>query len=377
MPQTAFLTAPQPPLAPSFVEPSRERLLAEVSRHADLGPASRSDKRMIHVVLRFAETKLAYEPGDALDIYPRNDDALVERVLAATGLSGESALRTLLMDERDMTALSHATVERFVMVTGHPEARKLISSDHARAWIEGRQFIDLLERFPVSLTSQQLAVLTAPLRPRAYSIASSRKEVGNEAHLLVSAARNEVTGKTTGIASAYLADRVAVASRITVRLRPNSDFRLPGPSTDIIMIGAGTGIAPFRAFLQERSATRAPGRNWLVFGTRHEEQDFPFRSEWRDALKDGSLHRLDLAFSGDGPNKGYVQDRLWASRGEIVRWLKGGASLYVCGDAKGMARDVRAILVRLFADVGAMSQDLAETAVSNLEREGRYRQDVY
>ena len=162
-----------------------------------------------------------------------------------------------------------------------------------------------------------------------------------------------------------------------VALKPNKHFRLPDPSTDIIMVGPGTGVAPFRAFVQERRAIGASGRNWLVFGDRRFTHDFLYQLEWQDALADGSLARLDLAFSRDAPEKVYGQDRLWERRRELLDWLEGGARFYVCGDAKAMAKDVRGTLTRIFADVKALAPDAAEAAVATLEREKRYLQDVY
>jgi sulfite reductase (NADPH) flavoprotein alpha-component len=164
---------------------------------------------------------------------------------------------------------------------------------------------------------------------------------------------------------------------VRVRLKPNKHFRLPDPGADAIMIGPGTGIAPFRAFVQERRATGATGRNWLFFGDRRFTHDFLYQLEWQDALAEGVLTRLDLAFSRDAPEKVYVQHRLWERRRELVDWLENGARLYVCGDAKAMAKDVRASLVRAYADVKALSPEAAEAAVATLDRDRRYLQDVY
>jgi sulfite reductase (NADPH) flavoprotein alpha-component len=174
-----------------------------------------------------------------------------------------------------------------------------------------------------------------------------------------------------------VADRIKNGAKLKVRLKPNKHFRLPDPATDIIMVGPGTGIAPFRAFVQERRAIGASGRNWLFFGDRRFTHDFLYQLEWQDALKDGSLNRIDLAFSRDAPQKVYVQDRLWQQRRDVVDWLEGGARLYVCGDAKAMAKDVRSALVRSYADVKALSAEAAEAAVTGLERDKRYLQDVY
>jgi sulfite reductase (NADPH) flavoprotein alpha-component len=180
-----------------------------------------------------------------------------------------------------------------------------------------------------------------------------------------------------GVASGYVADQLKKGQKVRVKLRPNRHFALPAPDKDIIMVGPGTGVAPFRAFVQERRATEASGRSWLFFGDRTFTHDFLYQLDWQDALKDGALTRMDVAFSRDTPEKIYVQHKLWDRRAELVEWLDGGATFYVCGDAKAMAKDVRAALVRAFADVKALSPEAAEQAVVTLEREKRYLQDTY
>ncbi|GJD47354.1 Sulfite reductase [NADPH] flavoprotein alpha-component [Methylobacterium crusticola] len=359
-------------------ELSREPVTVEVIEHVNLN-SSRSDKETIHLALAFEDGAPAYEPGDSLELYPENDPALVDEILAATGLQGDAALRQALLAERDVTTLSAATIERFVKATGHVEARRLIDSGEARAWIEGRHLIDLIETYPAALTAQHLADITRPLPPRAYSIASSRREVGDEAHLTIAAVRYATHGRDrAGVASVHVADRIRTGARLRVRMKPNKHFRLPkDPATDIIMVGPGTGVAPFRAFVQERRASEAPGRSWLFFGDRHFTHDFLYQLEWQEALEDRSLTRIDVAFSRDQPEKVYVQDRLWERRREVVEWLEGGAHLYVCGDAKAMAKDVRATLVRAYADVRGLAPEAAEAAVAGLERNHRYQQDVY
>ena len=358
-------------------EVSREPLTAEVLEHINLN-SSRSDKETLHLALGFDSGAPAYEPGDSLELFPENDPALVETVLAATGLGSEDTQRRALASERDITTLSVKTLETYAAETGHAGVRKLLDEGHARSWIEGRQLIDLVQAFPASLTAHQLTALTRPLPPRAYSIASSRKDVGDEAHLLIAAVRYETHGRGRGgVASTFVADRVKAGAALRVRLKPNKHFRLPEPSTDIIMIGPGTGVAPFRAFVQERRAVGASGKSWLFFGDRHYTHDFLYQLEWQDALKDGSLTQIDLAFSRDTPEKVYVQHRLWAQRRDVVDWLENGAQLYVCGDAKAMAKDVRAVLVAAYADVKALSAEAAEGAVAELERGRRYHQDVY
>ncbi|GJE03501.1 Sulfite reductase [NADPH] flavoprotein alpha-component [Methylobacterium isbiliense] len=359
-------------------EVSREPVTVEVVEHVNLN-SSRSDKETIHLALAFEDGAPAYEPGDSLELYPENDPALVDEILKAAGLAGDAALRQALIAERDITTLSSAAIERFVKATGHAEARRLLDSGEARAWIEGRHLIDLIETYPAKLSAAHLTEITRPLPPRAYSIASSRKEVGDEAHLTIAAVRYASHGRArTGVASVHVADRIRTGAKLKVRVKPNKHFRLPAdPATDIIMVGPGTGVAPFRAFVQERRAAEAPGRNWLFFGDRHFTHDFLYQLEWQDALEDGSLHRIDVAFSRDQPEKIYVQDRLYAQRREVVEWLENGAHFYVCGDAKAMAKDVRAALVRAYADVKALSPEAAEAAVAGLERAKRYQQDVY
>lgn len=359
-------------------EPSREPVVVEVVEHVNLN-SSRSDKETIHLALAFEEGAPAYEPGDSLEIFPENDPQLVDEILNAAGLSGDAALRKALLAERDITTLSAATVERFVKATGHTQAQTLIDSGEAKAWIEGRHLIDLLETYPAKLTAEHLGTITRPLPPRAYSIASSRKEVGDEVHLAIAAVRYETHGRArSGVASVHVADRIRDGAKLRVRLKPNRHFRLPqDPATDIIMVGPGTGVAPFRAFVQERRAIEAPGRSWLFFGDRHFTHDFLYQLEWQDALEDGSLTKIDVAFSRDQPEKVYVQDRITQHAQELVSWLDGGAHLYVCGDAKNMAKDVRAAVVGAYQTVKNLSAADAETQVAALERGHRYQQDVY
>jgi sulfite reductase (NADPH) flavoprotein alpha-component len=351
---------------------------AEITEHINLS-SSRSDKETIHLELSFDGAAPAYKPGDALDVFPENDPAYVDALLKAAGLSSDDALRGDFVKSRDVTTLSLKTVENYAAATGHRHhtVKELLASGDARNWIAGRQLIDLVEHFPIALSSEQLRGLTRPLAPRAYSIASSRREAGEEAHLLITAVRYATHGRDrNGVASNFIAERLKKGGRLSVRLKPNRHFALPAPDRDIVMVGPGTGVAPFRGFVQERRATGAKGRNWLFFGDRHFTHDFLYQLEWQDALKDGSLARLDLAFSRDTPEKIYVQHRMWEQRRELVEWIEGGASFFVCGD-KGMGKDVRAMLVRAFADVKALPPDLAAQAVDTLDRERRYLQDVY
>ncbi len=350
---------------------------AEITEFIDLN-SSQSEKETIHLELGFDGAAPPYKPGDSLDIYPENDAAYVDDLLKAAGLASEAALRAELTKGRDVTTLSLKTLESYAATTGHQKVKALLESGDARAWIAGRQLIDLLQFFPITLSADQLLQVTRPLPLRAYSIASSRREVGEEAHLLISAVRYQSFGRARkGVASGHVADQLKKGQRLRVKLRPNRHFALPAPERDIIMVGPGTGIAPFRAFVQERRATGASGRSWLFFGDRHFTHDFLYQLEWQDALKDGSLTRIDLAFSRDTPEKLYVQHRIWDQRRDLVDWLDSGAYFYVCGDAKAMAKDVRTALVCAYADVKALSVEAAEQAVNDLDREHRYLQDTY
>jgi sulfite reductase (NADPH) flavoprotein alpha-component len=350
---------------------------AEVTEHINLN-SSRSAKETIHLELAFEGEAPAYKPGDSLDIYPTNDPTYVEALLKLAGLASNDALRAEFTTSRDITTLSLKTLETYAASTGHQHVKLLIESGAAKTWIAGRQLIDLMEHFPIAISAEQLRALTRPLAPRTYSIASSRREVGQEAHLLISAVRYETHGRARkGVASTDVVERLKKGSRLRVKLRPNKHFALPAPDRDIIMIGPGTGVAPCRAFVQERRATGATGRSWLFFGDRSFTHDFLYQLEWQDALADKSLTRMDVAFSRDQPEKVYVQDRLWECRRDVVGWLDNGAFLYVCGDAKSMAKDVRTALVRAYADVKALAPDAAERAVAELERDKRYMQDVY
>ena len=326
--------------------PSLDIVEAEVTEHINLN-SSRSAKETIHLELSFDGAAPAYKPGDSLDVYAENDPAYVDALLKAGGLSSDSVLRGEFIKSRDVTTLSLKTVETYANSTGHQYVKELLASGEAKTWIAGRQLIDLIEQFPIALDAEKLRALTRPLAPRAYSIASSRAEAGEEAHLLVSAVRYETHGRARkGVASNHMAERLKKGARLRVKLKPNKHFTLPAADRDIIMVGPGTGVAPFRAFVQERRATSAKGRNWLFFGDRTFTHDFLYQTEWQDALKDGGLTRMDVAFSRDKPDKIYVQHRIWEKRADLVAWLDGGANVYVCGDAKQMAKDVRAALVR-------------------------------
>jgi len=317
---------------------------AEITERIRLS-GGRSTSDTWHVELSLEGAGIEYEPGDSLGFVPVNDPALVDQVLAASGQDGNAPLRTRLLEQYDITTLT--------------------APNSPAGW----QVIDQLEAAPRRRSEEELLAMLRPLAPRYYSIASSRKAVVDGAHVLVAALRYESLGHTrNGVASVDVAERRKTGDRMRVFLKPNAHFRLPAdPDRPIVMIGPGTGVAPFRAFMQERDAVGARGRNWLVFGHRNYTHDFLYQLEWQDLLKRGVLTRLDVAFSRDQPEKRYVQHALWDARRELAGWVHDGAAIYVCGDANAMAKDVHATLQRILGD----------DALDGLRREKRYLRDVY
>ncbi len=351
-----------------------------------------SDKDVRHIELSLQGSGLRYEPGDALGVWPRNADALVDDVLNTVRLDGEAAvtaggdtlpLREWLADKRELARLSRPVLAALAERTGAGEAAELRAllapgqSAGLAVLLANHQLIDVLRRWPSDWDPDALVAALRPLAPRLYSIASSRKRVGDEAHLAVDVLRHDAHGHAhPGTASGFLATREEGA-QVPVFVEPNERFRVPADgSRDIVMIGPGTGVAPFRGFVQERAETGANGRNWLLFGARHFDTEFLYQSEWQDALRRGELHRLDAAFSRDQPEKRYIQHRLREHGRELHAWLQGGAHLYVCG-AIGMGKDVHAALVDVIAEHGRLDAEDAAGYLATLQREGRYSRDVY
>jgi sulfite reductase (NADPH) flavoprotein alpha-component len=352
---------------------------AEITAHINLN-SSRSDIETYHVELSLAGSGLTYQPGDAIGFVPRNDPALVDAVLKVTGLTDDPALHAALRHRLDITTLTRAHLTDYARLTGDAALRSL-ADDDARAadYLRDRQLIDLLEAAPHRLTATQLTDLLRPLPPRLYSVASSQAAVGEEAHLLIAKVAWESHGRARhGVASGDVARHRGVGDALPIYVKPNPHFRLPGDAAAaVIMIGPGTGVAPFRAFLQEREAGGASGRNWLFFGARRFTHDFLYQLEWQDWLKSGVLSRIDLAFSRDQHEKIYVQHRMWEARRELYAWLRDGAFVYVCGDVKAMAKDVHAMLLAIIADQSGCNADAAAAGLREIQRAGRYRRDVY
>ncbi len=343
-----------------------------------------------HLELSLEGSGLDYEPGDALGVWPRNSADLVDSVLGTLGLDGETtvaianeshSLREWLESRRELTRLGRPFVATHAALAGDASLNRLLAPEQAAQLTDllgSHQVIDLLRAWPVNWGAEELVAALRPLTPRLYSIASSRKLVGDEAHLTVDHVAWESFGLAhAGAASGFLA-RSDEDSRIPVYIEKNDRFRLPADaSRDIIMIGPGTGIAPFRAFLQERAATGAGGRHWLFFGNPHFHSDFLYQVEWQEALREGRLQRLDLAFSRDQAEKIYVQHRLREHARELYDWLENGAHLYICGDATRMARDVEEGLLGIIAGQSGLDRDGAVDKLESLRRDGRYSRDVY
>jgi sulfite reductase (NADPH) flavoprotein alpha-component len=351
---------------------------AEVTESINLN-SSRSTKQTIHLEVSLEGSGLTFEPGDSLGIVPENDPEMVEAVLRAARLEGDGALRAQLASEFDITVVSRQVIEAYAALNPDPSLRDLLAGDAWRTYVDGRQIIDLLEDFPANLAPAQLTGLLRKLPPRLYSVASALAASPDEAHLLVGVVRYESHGRARrGVASNFVADRLRTGDRLQVYVKPNKNFRLPDdPDRPVVMIGPGTGVAPFRAFLQQRQAAGAGGRNWLFFGDRSFTHDFLYQLEWQEWLRDGLLTRLDVAFSRDQPEKIYVQHRMWQRRAELFAWLEDGAHLYVCGDEKAMAKDVHATLAAIVADRSGCSPDAAEAYLADLKKQRRYQRDVY
>lgn len=356
-----------------------------------------ADKDVRHIELSLAGSGLHYEPGDALGIRHRNPPALVEAVLTATRLDGHAdvtvgaetlPLHEWLAAHRELTRASRPFLAAVARRSAAPALEQLLDPTQTAglaALLADHQVIDVLRRWPADWDHSALLDALRPLAPRLYSIASSRKRVGEEVHLTVDVLAYQAHGHVHGgAASGYLA-ALAEGATAPVYIEPNERFRVPADgSRDILMIGPGTGVAPFRGFVQERAESGASGRNWLFFGARHFNQDFLYQAEWQQALRSGELHRLALAFSRDvqpvredaAPQKVYVQQRLREHGRDVYDWLQNGAHLYVCG-AIGMGKDVHAALQQIVAEHGALNAEDAAAYLTSLQREGRYARDVY
>ncbi|MBT8035980.1 MAG: assimilatory sulfite reductase (NADPH) flavoprotein subunit [Verrucomicrobiae bacterium] len=352
-----------------------------------------SGKETHHVEISLEGSGLTYEPGDVLAVLPRNAEDVVDSILNATGLAadtevevkgvGRHALSTALTVDLDITGLSRKVANAWQEVSGSDALAKLLddsSKEAYKTWSDGRQIVDLLEAYPAKeVTAQQLVDVLRKLPLRLYSIASSPKAHPGEVHLTVSVVRYDTHDKSRkGVASTFLADDAPKGAKVSVYIHHNKNFRLPeNADTPIIMVGPGTGIAPFRAFIEDRDAAGVTGDSWLFFGDQRYNEDFLYQLEWQDYLKKGSLSRIDVAFSRDQPEKVYVQDKMEEHAAELWQWLEKGGHIYVCGDASRMAKCVHETLRDVIISQGGQSTEEAEAYLSNMKKEKRYQRDVY
>ena len=370
--------------APTKDNPYQSKLL--VNRLLTEG----SDKETRHFELSLEGSSLSYEPGDSLGVIPQNSPQVVDDLLKAVGLTGEETvqvgeagltLRDSLTFRLACTTLSKIQIKKFNEFAKADKLTDLLlpaNRDAFADYLWGRELIDLFLEFPQpGMSADDFVGLLRPMPPRLYSIASSIKAHEEQVHLTVAIVRYDTHGrKREGVCSSYLADRVGAT--IPSYFHPNKNFKLPQDgNVPIIMVGPGTGIAPFRAFIEERRALGSTGKNWLFFGDRSSKTDYLYGEEWEKYRSDGLLTELDLAWSRDQAEKEYVQHKMLAKGGELFAWLQDGAYFYVCGDASRMAKDVDLALRQIAASEGGMSEEDAAKWVKSLQKEKRYLKDVY
>ncbi|MEB2419968.1 NADPH-dependent assimilatory sulfite reductase flavoprotein subunit [Citrobacter sp. R-1.5.2] len=348
-----------------------------------------SEKDVRHIEIDLGDSGLRYQPGDALGVWYQNDPALVKEIVELLWLKGTELVtvdgKTLPLADAlewhfELTVNTANIVENYATLTRSETLLPLVGDKaQLQHYATTTPIVDMLRFSPAQLDADALISLLRPLTPRLYSIASSQAEVESEVHITVGAVRFDVEGRArAGGASSFLADRVEEEGEVRVFIEHNDNFRLPeNPQTPVIMIGPGTGIAPFRAFMQQRAADGAEGKNWLFFGNPHFTEDFLYQVEWQRYVKEGVLSRIDLAWSRDQKDKVYVQDKLRQQGAELWRWINDGAHIYVCGDANRMAKDVEQALLEVIAEFGAMDIEAADEFLSELRVERRYQRDVY
>lgn len=348
-----------------------------------------SEKDVRHIEIDLGDSGLRYQPGDALGVWYQNDPQLVKELVELLWLKGDEPVtvegKTLPLSEAlqwhfELTVNTATIVENYATLTRSESLLPLVGDKaQLQQYAAATPIVDMVRFSPAQLDAEALIGLLRPLTPRLYSIASSQAEVESEVHVTVGVVRYEIEGRArAGGASSFLADRVEEDGEVRVFIEHNDNFRLPAnPETPVIMIGPGTGIAPFRAFMQQRAADGAQGKNWLFFGNPHFTEDFLYQVEWQSYVKEGLVTRIDLAWSRDQQQKIYVQDKLREQGAELWRWINDGAHIYVCGDANRMAKDVENTLLEVIAEYGAMDAEAADEFLSELRVERRYQRDVY
>lgn len=353
-----------------------------------------SNKETRHLELSLEGSNLEFEPGDSLGIFPENDTELVDTLIAEMGWNASEAvkvnnqgelkpLREALISNFEITVLTKPLLQKAVQFTANNELKELLESakeQECRDYLYGRDLLDLVRDFaPWEVTLSNFVAILRKIPARLYSIASSSKANPDEVHLTIGTVRYEAHGRDrVGVCSDECAVRAQPGDHLPVYVQRNSNFKLPeDPNTPLIMIGPGTGIAPFRSFLEEREEIGAEGKTWLFFGDQHFVTDFLYQVEWQQWLKEGVLTRMDVAFSRDTKDKVYVQHRMIENSQAIFKWLEEGAVLYVCGDEKHMAADIHTTLEKIIEKEGAMSTKEASDYLADMQQQKRYQRDVY
>ncbi|MBH5319907.1 assimilatory sulfite reductase (NADPH) flavoprotein subunit [Paenibacillus sp. GSMTC-2017] len=353
-----------------------------------------ADRETRHLELSLEGSGLSYEPGDCVGIYPENDPALVDAIIAELNFSAnevvvqgkdgdEGELRSALLRHFEITVLSRPLLEKALPFSENGKLAELLSpekKDEVRAYTNGRDLLDLLQDFaPWKLSAVQLISILRKLPPRLYSIASSNRANPDEVHLTIRKVQYEAHGrKRNGVCSVQTSERLSEGDTLPIFIQQNPNFKLPAdPQTPIIMVGPGTGVAPFRAFMEEREELGSEGKTWLFYGDRNFVTDFLYQTDWQRMLKDGVLTKLDVAFSRDSKKKVYVQDRMREKASELYKWLQEGAHVYVCGDEKHMAHDVHAALLTIIEQQGGLDAEGAKAYLADLQTQQRYQRDVY
>ncbi|MDL0419301.1 assimilatory sulfite reductase (NADPH) flavoprotein subunit [Caldibacillus thermoamylovorans] len=353
-----------------------------------------SNKETRHLVLSLEDSGLTFEPGDSLAILPENDPELVDSLINELGWNPEESvqineegdiysLRKALLSKFEITRLTKSFIQAAAELFHHEELKKLAepgNEEKVKAYLDGRDLLDFVRDFPpVQLKPVDFIQILRKLPARQYSIASSLKANPDEVHLTISTVRFQAHGRNRkGVCSSQIAERIQPGDMLPIYVDQNPNFKLPSnPDTPIIMIGPGTGVAPFRAFLQEREAEGVTGKSWLFFGDQHFSSDFLYQVEWQKWLKNGVLTKMDVAFSRDQAEKVYVQHRMLEKRKEFYQWLEDGAVVYVCGDEKHMARDVHQTILTILEKEGGLTSEQAAVYLDQMRKQKRYQRDVY
>ncbi|MED1125888.1 assimilatory sulfite reductase (NADPH) flavoprotein subunit [Bacillus paralicheniformis] len=365
---------------------------AEVLENLNLNGRG-SNKETRHLELSLEDSGLTYEPGDALGIFPENDPELVDMLLAelkwdpnatVTVDQGENlSLKEALTSYYEITVLTKKFIQQAAELIANEKLRELAAQENAdqlKAYIAGRDLIDFVQDFgPIAAAPQDFVSILRKIPPRLYSIASSFAANPDEVHLTIGAVRYNTHGRDRkGVCSVLCAERLQPGDTLPVFIQPNKNFKLPeNPEAPIIMVGPGTGVAPFRSFMQEREENGAPGKSWMFFGDQHFVTDFLYQTEWQKWLSDGVLTKMDVAFSRDTEEKVYVQHRMLEHSKELFEWLEEGAAFYVCGDKNNMAKDVQNALLEIIEKEGGKSREEAEAYLAEMKKQKRYQRDVY